>query len=131
MSPSPHDIPTASLCTVLQLWFTVNYNQRPYVTGCFYFFSCTVNPVLYNVMSAKYRLAFRKTLCCGNTERSTSTEASTFKDTTVVYVNSHFDHCRCGLHVVFVLSGGSYFIKQLKCSRTLISQNNWGFQLSR
>ncbi|KDR15327.1 Neuropeptides capa receptor [Zootermopsis nevadensis] len=65
-----------------------------YITGCFYFFSCTVNPVLYNVMSAKYRLAFRKTLCCGNTDRSSSTEASTFRDTTVIYVNDHFDHCR-------------------------------------
>ncbi|XP_071452814.1 neuropeptides capa receptor-like [Hetaerina americana] len=35
-----------------------------YITGCFYYFSSTVNPVLYNVMSAKYKMAFRETLCC-------------------------------------------------------------------
>ena len=26
-----------------------------YITGCFYYFSSTVNPILYNVMSVKYR----------------------------------------------------------------------------
>ena len=34
-----------------------------YITGCFYYFSSTVNPILYNVMSAKYRNAFKETLC--------------------------------------------------------------------
>ncbi|XP_059079871.1 neuropeptides capa receptor-like isoform X2 [Tigriopus californicus] len=34
-----------------------------YVTGCFYYFSSTVNPILYNVMSVKYRNAFKETLC--------------------------------------------------------------------
>ncbi|XP_023710114.1 neuropeptides capa receptor isoform X1 [Cryptotermes secundus] len=65
-----------------------------YITGCFYFFSCTVNPVLYNVMSAKYRLAFRKTLCCDKADSGANREASVFRDTTVVYVNSHLDRCR-------------------------------------
>ena len=26
-----------------------------YITGCFYYFSSTVNPILYNVLSVKYR----------------------------------------------------------------------------
>lgn len=34
-----------------------------YIAGCLYYFSSTVNPILYNVMSAKYRLAFKETLC--------------------------------------------------------------------
>ncbi|XP_037086330.1 neuropeptides capa receptor-like [Pollicipes pollicipes] len=34
-----------------------------YITGCFYYFSATINPILYNVMSAKYRQAFKETLC--------------------------------------------------------------------
>lgn len=34
-----------------------------YIAGCFYYFSSTVNPVLYNIMSVKYRHAFRQTLC--------------------------------------------------------------------
>ncbi len=29
-----------------------------YITGCFYYFSSTVNPILYNVMSVKYRWVF-------------------------------------------------------------------------
>lgn len=33
------------------------------IAGCFYYFSSTVNPILYNVMSMKYRRAFRETLC--------------------------------------------------------------------
>ena len=32
-------------------------------TGVLYFVSCTVNPILYNVMSRRYRQAFRETLC--------------------------------------------------------------------
>ncbi|KAG8234170.1 hypothetical protein J437_LFUL007328 [Ladona fulva] len=35
-----------------------------YITGFFYYISSTVNPILYNVMSARYRRAFRDTLCC-------------------------------------------------------------------
>ena len=26
-----------------------------YISGCFYYFTSTVNPILYNVMSVKYR----------------------------------------------------------------------------
>ena len=29
-----------------------------YITGCFYYFSSTVNPILYNVLSVKYRWVF-------------------------------------------------------------------------
>ena len=34
-----------------------------YLSGICYYVSSTINPILYNVMSAKYRQAFRKTLC--------------------------------------------------------------------
>ncbi|KAG4070209.1 hypothetical protein HA402_003899, partial [Bradysia odoriphaga] len=33
------------------------------VAGLFYYFSCTINPILYNVMSHRYRVAFKETLC--------------------------------------------------------------------
>nr|XP_029731357.1 neuropeptide F receptor-like isoform X2 [Aedes albopictus]XP_029731362.1 neuropeptide F receptor-like isoform X2 [Aedes albopictus]XP_029731368.1 neuropeptide F receptor-like isoform X2 [Aedes albopictus] len=33
------------------------------VAGWLYYVSCTVNPILYNVMSQRYRIAFRETLC--------------------------------------------------------------------
>jgi len=35
-----------------------------YLSGCFYFLSSTLNPVLYNLMSAKYRQAFHRALLC-------------------------------------------------------------------
>uniref|UniRef100_T1JJP1 G-protein coupled receptors family 1 profile domain-containing protein n=1 Tax=Strigamia maritima TaxID=126957 RepID=T1JJP1_STRMM len=38
-------------------------NEILYFAGCFYYLSCTINPILYNVMSIKYREAFRDTLC--------------------------------------------------------------------
>ena len=34
-----------------------------YLSGICYYVSSTINPILYNVMSAKYRQAFSKTLC--------------------------------------------------------------------
>jgi hypothetical protein len=36
-----------------------------YVSGFLYYFSATVNPILYNLMSLKYRHAFKQTLCGG------------------------------------------------------------------
>lgn len=36
------------------------------IAGCFYYLSCAINPIIYNVMSHRYRIAFRKTFCCGS-----------------------------------------------------------------
>ena len=33
-----------------------------YISGILYYFSATINPILYNLMSLKYRHAFRQTL---------------------------------------------------------------------
>ncbi|XP_055373280.1 neuropeptides capa receptor [Condylostylus longicornis] len=33
------------------------------VAGWLYYVSCTINPILYNVMSHRYRVAFKETLC--------------------------------------------------------------------
>ena len=42
-----------------------------YTTGLFLYLSSTVNPIIYNLMSAKYRKAFRATLLhpCSATKR--------------------------------------------------------------
>ncbi|XP_050522511.1 neuropeptides capa receptor-like isoform X2 [Daktulosphaira vitifoliae] len=56
------------------------------IAGCFYYFSSTVNPILYNLMSMKYRRAFRETLC-GNARkyrnRMSRDLQSSFRDTTM------------------------------------------------
>jgi len=40
-----------------------------HISGFFYYLSATVNPILYNLMSLKYRHAFRQTLCSKNRRR--------------------------------------------------------------
>ncbi|KOC69230.1 Neuropeptides capa receptor [Habropoda laboriosa] len=42
------------------------------LTGCFYYFSTTINPILYNVMSEKYRNAFKEMCRCSPSNRSIS-----------------------------------------------------------
>lgn len=40
-------------------------NEWLYIlSGCLYYFSTTINPILYNLMSIKYRQAFKQTICC-------------------------------------------------------------------
>jgi len=45
--------------------------------GILYYFSSTANPILYNLMSRKFRAAFRRTVCCwfecGSCGRNTRT----------------------------------------------------------
>lgn len=36
-------------------------------SGCFYYLSCAINPIIYNVMSHRYRTAFRQTFSCTTT----------------------------------------------------------------
>lgn len=58
-------------------------NEWLYVlSGCLYYFSTTVNPILYNLMSMKYREAFKQTICCKSRSRRSWTIATN-------------DLCRC------------------------------------
>lgn len=64
-----------------------------YIAGCFYYFSSTINPILYNLMSVKYRLAFRQTLCgYSKYEKNRSRDLhSSFRDTIIhTNENSHW-----------------------------------------
>ena len=45
-----------NVCSVIICTFRV-------FSGVLYFFSCTVNPILYNLLSRKFRRAFKRTLC--------------------------------------------------------------------
>ncbi|KAJ8315275.1 hypothetical protein KUTeg_007425, partial [Tegillarca granosa] len=47
-----------------------------YISGVLYFVGSTVNPVLYNVMSKRYRQAFKETLCCCCYHRSLGNQDS-------------------------------------------------------
>ncbi|XP_014487522.1 PREDICTED: neuropeptides capa receptor-like [Dinoponera quadriceps] len=52
-------------------------NECLYIlSGCLYYFSTTVNPILYNVMSMKYRQAFKQTICCRTKRKASRTSTS-------------------------------------------------------
>ncbi|CAO1403369.1 unnamed protein product [Diamesa serratosioi] len=58
------------------------------VSGWLYYVSCTINPILYNVMSHRYRIAFRETLCSRkrgyySSANGFSRDQSSFRETTV------------------------------------------------
>ena len=46
------------------------------LSGVLYFVSSTVNPILYNLMSKRYRQAFKETLCCCFMKRTSKYERS-------------------------------------------------------
>ena len=49
-----------------------------YISGFLYYLSATLNPILYNLMSLKYREAFKRTLCtCTGLGGSAATTATT------------------------------------------------------
>ncbi|KAJ0172617.1 hypothetical protein K1T71_011756 [Dendrolimus kikuchii] len=61
-------------------------NEHLYnVAGALYYVSATVNPILYNVMSGRYRTAFQQTLLCRreghNCEHTTCREATPISST--------------------------------------------------
>lgn len=39
-------------------WMEFLYLLMTYVSGVFYYMSTTINPILYNIMSNKFRMAF-------------------------------------------------------------------------
>ncbi|KAL4715355.1 hypothetical protein ACJJTC_015126 [Scirpophaga incertulas] len=68
------------------------------VAGAFYYVSATVNPILYNLMSHRYRIAFKETLCCKSTKKQSKyREHSSIRETTV-------NHTSDGGHLVRVRS---------------------------
>ena len=49
--------------------YYVSNENLMYITGVFLYLNSTINPIIYNVISAKYRKAFKETLftpskCC-------------------------------------------------------------------
>ncbi|XP_072945685.1 neuropeptides capa receptor-like [Epargyreus clarus] len=79
-------------------YHTINDNLF-FVAGFFYYISATVNPILYNAMSHRYKMAFRETLCCRKVRRKKSRyrDHSSVRETTV-------NHTSDGTHLVRVRS---------------------------
>ena len=63
-------------------------NEWLYIlSGCLYYFSTTVNPILYNLMSMRYRHAFIQTICCKT--KSTRRNSWTTKQSQKSHSNSN------------------------------------------
>lgn len=60
-----------------------------YITGILYYFSSTLNPILYNLMSNRYRLAFKEILCGTKSKHKLLRRSSTLRETLRL---SHSDH---------------------------------------
>ena len=45
-----------------EVYFVAN-EQLMYVTGIFLYLNSTINPIIYNLISSKYRKAFKETSC--------------------------------------------------------------------
>ncbi|CAG9862663.1 unnamed protein product [Phyllotreta striolata] len=58
------------------------YAILTYISGIFYYLSATVNPILYNIMSAKFREAFKETFsCCWSKENRVQSYSTASKST--------------------------------------------------
>ncbi|CAB0010283.1 unnamed protein product [Nesidiocoris tenuis] len=70
-----------------QFYETIN-EWTFYITGILYYMSATMNPILYNLMSTKYRTAFKQTLSCNYrrshfSDHSNHTREPTFRSTSI------------------------------------------------
>nr|AFW03969.1 putative periviscerokinin/Cap2b receptor [Ixodes scapularis] len=59
-----------------------------YTAGCLYYFSATINPILYSLMSVKYREAFRDALCTLSKTKQRLSTADFDQAATVVVVGA-------------------------------------------
>ncbi|XP_075162370.1 capability receptor [Haematobia irritans] len=94
------------------------------ITGCAYYVSCTVNPILYNVMSHRYRVAFKDTLCGKRRSAYYSNgfvrDQSSFRETTVATSLSNNGN----LDRVHSTYGRSFRISNNLKDRVSIKSNN-------
>ncbi|KAM7355978.1 capability receptor isoform 2-T2 [Cochliomyia hominivorax] len=82
---------------IQRLWYVHGKDYKYYqevnewlfsITGFAYYVTCTINPILYNVMSHRYRVAFKDILCGKRKNRyynnGLARDQSSFRETTVV-----------------------------------------------
>ena len=79
----------------LEMFRTVNQILF-YASGCFYYLSSTLNPLLYNVMSIKYRQAFRAAMTCRRLkeEQNPVVKFTTFNTSTTNLITSSYLHLK-------------------------------------
>ncbi|XP_043492651.1 neuropeptides capa receptor-like [Polistes fuscatus] len=77
-------------------------NEWLYIlSGCLYYFSTTVNPILYNLMSVKYRDAFKQTICCKRKVRKSWTITAPDLCRCESYEEAHLPRFMCSMRYTF------------------------------
>lgn len=61
-------------------------------SGIFYYFSSTLNPILYNVMSERMRNAFREVICGAKVKRRSTINRHTMKETSEVLISNNVNN---------------------------------------
>ncbi|XP_063402174.1 pyrokinin-1 receptor-like [Mytilus trossulus] len=84
----------------VELWTPELHNTQTtlfYISGVLYFVSATVNPILYNLMSKRFRQAFKRTLCkcC---KKDSSSDVNLFGNGTHKDSSSHYAYGRISRH---------------------------------
>merc|ERR1719192_1067687 len=62
-------------------WFRMANQYLFYFSGFLYYLSSTLNPLLYTILSVKYREAFKKVILCGGARRGTRQQYTTVYST--------------------------------------------------
>lgn len=109
-----------------------------YLTGIAYYLQSTMNPILYNIMSDRYRIAFREILCRRGRPRRTLIRSSTFRETRIVSqsevqnnaYNIRSQKCSVGLNdkdedKVQLMDQEIITVSTPKCGSTLIYEINF------
>ncbi|XP_049878431.1 neuropeptides capa receptor-like [Pectinophora gossypiella] len=76
------------------------------VAGALYYVSATVNPILYNVMSGRYRIAFQETLLCRRMQRrdsrATAFDLTSCRDTPLPTFNARSSRQKRESKIAFI-----------------------------
>lgn len=88
------------ICKHIANYFTINtrFDNSTYCfLGVLYFVSATVNPILYNLMSKRFRQAFKRTLCkcC---KKESNSDVNLFGNGTHKDSASHYAYGRISRH---------------------------------
>ncbi|KAF6216164.1 hypothetical protein GE061_000503 [Apolygus lucorum] len=87
-------------------------------SGVLYYLSATMNPILYNLMSVKYRAAFRQTLACA-TRRRGANRRRTMRETVTIRTSSLRES------VVRVRNGCSTELYPITCEMNDVEKNSY------
>ncbi|KAF5280934.1 hypothetical protein FQR65_LT14921 [Abscondita terminalis] len=96
-----------------------------YITGILYYLSSTLNPILYNVMSNRYRSAFKEILC-GIKSKHKLLRSSTFRETRRL---SHSENIKFATHPDIIKHSHKQIIRGAVVDETILEESTFDTNL--